>query len=100
MKPTSKHWVNSSNEKINTKQPYLEELKGSLGLSNRFDAVGNNQRDFGDTLNAVTTSHHKGREGRASEGRSGSVAALVVVYLLVPLAPNLYAWVNTHKESH
>lgn len=78
----------------------LHQLDGSLGLAQALDAIGNDKRHLGDLLDAVTTGHDKGRKGRGSDSRDGSIATLVDVDLSVPLAERLgrgkHATTTTH----
>lgn len=88
----------------------LQESNGGLGLgeSGALEGLGvNDQRNFGDVGDAVAAGEKERRDGRSSEGRSGSEAPVVIslvhsrplvnpinvplanVDLLVPLPPDL-----------
>jgi hypothetical protein len=67
----------------------FEKRDGLLGLSITLNGGRDNEGNLVDTLNAVAAGKDERRKGRGSERRDHSKAALVLVDLDVPPAPNL-----------
>ena len=79
----------------------LEDLDGELGLVNVLEGVvGDNEGDFLDGLNTVTTGHDQSGESRGSQSRADSNAALVQVGLTRPPAPDLGRGEHTSTTTH
>jgi hypothetical protein len=79
----------------------LEELDGLLGLDDTVESgLRDNQGDLVDLLDAVTTSHDEGSQGRGSQSRADGVSALVLVDLSVPSSPNLGRGEHTTTSAH
>jgi len=77
-----------------------EDLNGLLCLLGVLELVGNNEGNLRDVVDAVSASKDKGGDGRGSEGRGNSVAALVDIDLAVPLAPSLGGVEHTTTSAH
>jgi len=68
----------------------LQQSNGLLGLINTFNELGvNDQRDFGNLVNLVTTGHDQSWDSGGSQSRGNSVSSLVDWDLNVPLSPGL-----------
>lgn len=67
----------------------LQSSNGVLGLFDRLQVVGDNQWDFSNLFDSVTSSQNKGGDGGSSNGRSSGVLLFVVVHLDVPSSPDL-----------
>ena len=78
----------------------LEEGNSLLGLLERLGSGANNERNFLDLLNAVTTSENEGRESISGKGRDNGETALVLVHLDVPLAPDLGGGEHATTTAH
>lgn len=78
----------------------LEEGNSLLGLFEGLGGVSDNERNFLDLLDTVTTSEDKGREGGGGKGRDNSEAALVLVDLDVPFAPGLGRSEHASTTAH
>lgn len=78
----------------------LEESNSFLGFLERLDLVGDDQGNFLDLLNAVTTSKDERRESRCGKGRNNSKPALVLVHLDMPFAPGLGRSEHTTTAAH
>jgi len=64
-----------------------ERFDGLFGALNRFKAVVNNARNFGNFADLVTASHHKRRKSAGSQSGSDGITLLVGVNLAVPFSP-------------
>jgi hypothetical protein len=71
-----------------------------LGQSHAVQGVGKHQRELRDVVDAVTTGHHEGGQGRGSKSRGNSVSALVHTDLLVPVAPDLGGTEHATTTAH
>jgi len=78
----------------------LQEGYGFLCLLEGLDVGGDNERNLGDLLNAVTAGENERREGRGGEGGDGSEATLVLVYFDVPLAPSFGGGEHAAAATH
>lgn len=78
----------------------LEDFDGSASLVDAFNSRGQDQGEFGNLLDAVTTSHDEGGQGRRSQSRDDSETALVDVDLTVPSAPDLGGTEHTTTTAH
>jgi len=79
----------------------LQESNSLGGLVDGVDGlVVNNERDLGDLVDAVTTGHDEGGDGRGSNGRDQSISALVDVDLSVPSSPDLSGGKHTSTTAH
>lgn len=78
----------------------LEESDGLLCLGVRLGGVVDDERNFLDLLDAVTTSKDEGRKGRGSKGRNNGETALVLVDLDVPFAPGLGRRKHASTTAH
>mmetsp|Transcript_158344 Transcript_158344/g.485145 ORF Transcript_158344/g.485145 Transcript_158344/m.485145 type:complete len:333 (+) Transcript_158344:3-1001(+) len=67
----------------------LEDLSGLLGARDRLNAVGDDQRNLGDLVDAVATRHDERGQSRRSQSGDSRETALALVHLTVPLAPDL-----------
>lgn len=67
----------------------LEGGDGGLGLGDGLDGGGDDERDFGNVLDSVTTGEDEGGEGGSGDGGDGGVSLLVQVDLDMPLSPDL-----------
>lgn len=67
----------------------LEESDGLLGLGDIQIGIGNDEGDLSDLIDLVTASHDEGSRGSSSQSGAGSVSALTLRDLLVPLAVSL-----------
>ena len=67
----------------------LEDSNSLLGLGVRLNLAGDHKRHLLDLLDAVAAGKHERRERSGSKGRRGGEAALVLVGLTEPAAPNL-----------
>jgi len=66
-----------------------QDIDGLLGLDSCLNIIRNNERDFRDGLDLVSTGHDEGWDGGGSKSGGDSEAALAHVDLVVPLAPDL-----------
>lgn len=66
-----------------------EDLDSLLGLSDRLNRVGENERDLLDGIDLVTTSHDDGRDGRSSKSSSDGMTLGSLVGVSVPTSPGL-----------
>jgi len=78
-----------------------KEGKGILGLGEGFDGIGgNNQGDFGDGRDVMSTSHDKSGHSGGSQGRGNSVPLLVDVHLAVPPSPGACGSEHSSTTAH
>lgn len=89
---------NSGNVSVGTDG--LEGGNGVLGLLDRLNVVGDNERDLSNGLNTVASSKNKRSNGRGGDGRSGGVSLLVEVHLDVPLSPGLGRSEHSSASAH
>jgi hypothetical protein len=78
----------------------LQESNSFLGLGQLLNRVSNNERNFLDLLDTVTTSHDQRRKSRSSQSGSSSETLLVQVGLDVPLSPGLGRSEHTTATTH
>jgi hypothetical protein len=78
----------------------FEEGDGLLGLGERFSGSIDDERNFLDLLDAVTTGENEGREGGGGKGGDNGEAALVLVHLDVPFAPGLGGGEHASSTAH
>lgn len=78
----------------------LQELDGGLGLVQRFGSVGDDQGNFLDLFDSVTSGEDQGRKGRSSQSRGDGVSSLVLVDLDVPLSPSLGRGEHSTASAH
>jgi hypothetical protein len=79
----------------------LEESNSLLGLGDGGEVLRtDDQRDLGNVLNLVTTSHHEGSDGGGSQGGANSKAALVAIDVTVPSAPDLGGGEHATLTAH
>ena len=67
----------------------LEGGDGGLGLGDGLDGGGDDEGNFGNVLDSVTTGEDEGGESGGGNGGDGRVSLLVQVDLDVPLSPDL-----------
>eukprot|EP00750_Incisomonas_marina_P002210 INCI1215.1.p1 GENE.INCI1215.1~~INCI1215.1.p1 ORF type:complete len:438 (-),score=48.76 INCI1215.1:185-1498(-) len=79
---------------------FLAQSVGGRGLGDALDGVGKHAGDLGNVGDAVSAGHDEGRDRRGGESRGDSVAALVLVDLLVPLAPDLGGCEHASATAH
>ena len=77
-----------------------EAGEGFLGLGEVADGVVNNEGDFGDVLDLVTTGLDEAGDGGSGEGGDNSEALLVVVDLTMPAAVSLGGGEHTATTAH
>jgi hypothetical protein len=78
----------------------LQQGNGILGLSNLLNRVVNDERNFLDLLNTVTTGHDQRGKSRGSQSRGSGETLLVQVGLDVPLSPGLGRGEHTTTATH
>ena len=78
----------------------FEESHSLFRLGDALDGVSDDERHFLELLDAVTTGEDERREGRSGNGRHNGVAALVLVGLDVPLAPDLGRRKHASTSAH
>lgn len=78
----------------------LEERDGFLGLDEGFGGGGDDEGDFFNFFDAVTASEDKRGKGSGRKGGDGGEAALVLVHLDVPLAPDLGGREHATATAH
>lgn len=78
----------------------LESGNGGLGLLDRLNRVGDDERNLRNTIDAVTTGHHERRKGGGGNGGHSSETLLVEVDLDVPLAPDLGRGEHASTTAH
>lgn len=62
----------------------LQESHGLVGLFERFESVFDNQREFGDLGNLVSSGLHQGGKGGGGQSSGDGVSSLLEVHLSVP----------------
>lgn len=77
-----------------------KERNSFLGLLQALSSRGNNKWDFLDFLNSVSTSKDESWESRSGKGRNNGEAALVLVDLDVPAAPDLGRSEHASTTAH
>jgi len=77
-----------------------EESNCFLGLLERLSSVANDERDFLNFFDAVTTGENERRESRSSESGDDGESALVLVDLDVPFPPGLGRGEHTTTTAH
>ena len=77
-----------------------QEGDGVLCFLERLDGVFDYERDLLDLVDAVAAGHDEGSQRRGSHGRAGGKAALVEVYLDVPLAEHFGGGKHAAAAAH
>lgn len=78
----------------------LQDGNGVLGLGDGLEVVGDDQRQFLDLFNSVTSGQNQRGDGRGSDGRGSGITLLVMVDLDVPLSPSLGWSEHTTTTTH
>ena len=78
----------------------LEECYGLLGLFEGLGSGGDDERNFLDLLDAVSTGKDQRGEGGCSESGNDGEATLVLVYFDMPLAPGLGGGKHATATAH
>lgn len=77
-----------------------QNFESSASLADTFHGRRDDQGEFGNLFDAVTTSHHQTRQSRGSQSRNDSEAALVDVDLAMPSAPDLGGSEHATTTAH
>lgn len=78
----------------------FEELDGGLGLVDRLDGRGEDEGNFLDLLDSVSSGKNQRWEGRSGNGGSDGVSLLVLVDLYVPSSPGLGWGEHSTTSAH
>jgi hypothetical protein len=105
---TSSHLTNTTTEllgvsglfDISVSADSLEGGDSLLGALDRFVSAVDDEGEFGDGTNGVTTGHDQRRESRGSESRGNGESLLVGVDLFVPLSPGLGGSEHATGSAH